>query len=97
LGGAKAVAKPLGIELTGLPGKAVGRGYHLMALPSMGNRMRVFTDWLLNAALPPQSASLAVIRAEDARIATAQSTEIYPKPASRPAGSRPLSDEVPAQ
>jgi NADH dehydrogenase len=90
LGGAKAVARPLGIELTGLPGKAVARGYHLMALPSMGNRVRVLTDWLLNAALPPQSASLAVIRPEDALIATAQSTEIYPEPASRPAGKHHL-------
>jgi NADH:ubiquinone reductase (H+-translocating) len=84
LGGTKAVAKPLGIELTGLPGKAVARGYHLMALPSMGNRVRVLTDWLLDAVLPPQSASLAVIRPEDALIATAQSTEIYPNPVSRP-------------
>lgn len=81
LGGAKAVAKPLGIELTGWPGKTVARGYHLLALPSMGNRVRVLSDWLLNAVLPPQSASLAVIRPEDALISTAQSTEIYSKPA----------------
>lgn len=85
LGGARAVAKPLGIEITGPPAKAVARGYHLMALPSMGNRVRVLTDWALNAVLPPQSAGLAVVRPEDALIATAQSTEIYPDPVSSPA------------
>jgi NADH dehydrogenase len=78
LGGTKAVAKPLGIELTGVTGKAVARGYHLLALPNMGNRVRVLSDWVLNALLPSQSASLALIRPEDALIATAQSTEIYP-------------------
>ena len=79
LGGSNAVARPLGLELTGLPAKAVARGYHLLALPSMNNRVRVFTDWLLNAVLPPQSASLALIRSEDALISTAQSTDIYPQ------------------
>jgi NADH:ubiquinone reductase (H+-translocating) len=86
LGGARAVAKPLGIEITGPPAKAVARGYHLMALPSMGNRVRVLSDWALDALLPPQSAGLAVVRPEDALIATAQSTGIYPDPASSPAG-----------
>ena len=86
LGGSKAVAKPLGIEITGLPAKVVARGYHLMALPSMGNRVRVLSDWALDALLPPQSAGLAVVRPEDALIATAQSTGIYPDPASSPAG-----------
>jgi hypothetical protein len=43
----------------------------------------VLTDWILNAVLPPQSASLALVRPEDALISTAQSTDIYPGPASR--------------
>jgi NADH dehydrogenase len=81
LGGTNAVARPLGIELTGLPAKVVARGYHLLALPCTGNRARVLTDWLHNVLLPPQSASLAVVRPEDALISTAQSTDIYPKPA----------------
>lgn len=83
LGGSKAVAKPLGFELTGLPGKAVARGYHLLALPTIGSRARVLNDWVLNAVLPAQSASLAVIRPKDALISSAQSTEIYPKAAPR--------------
>jgi len=86
LGGSNAVAKPLGVELTGLPAKAVARGYHLLALPSMSNRVRVATDWLLHAVLPPQAASLSLIRPEDALIPTAQRTEGYGRHAALPAG-----------
>jgi NADH dehydrogenase len=81
LGGTKAVARPLGVELTGVPAKVVARGYHLLALPCIGNRSRVLTDWIQNAVLPPQSAALSVVRPEDALIATAQSTDIYAKAA----------------
>jgi NADH dehydrogenase len=86
LGGSRAVARPLGVELTGLPAKVVARGYHLLALPSTSNRVRVLTDWILNGLLPPQSASLGVVRPEDALITTAQSTGIYARPASQPSG-----------
>jgi NADH:ubiquinone reductase (H+-translocating) len=81
LGGTNAVARPLGIELTGIPAKVVARGYHLLALPCMSNRARVVTDWFQNAVLAPQAVSLAVVRPEDALISTAQSTDIYPEPA----------------
>ncbi len=64
LGGSKAVAKPLGIELTGIPAKAVARGYHLFALPCMGNRIRVLSDWLLGSVLTPQTSGLASIQPE---------------------------------
>ncbi len=80
LGGANAVARPLGVELVGLPAKAVARGYHLLALPSTSNRVRVLGDWVLNAVLPPQAASLALVRPQDALIAAAQHTDIYPQP-----------------
>ena len=81
LGGANAVARPLGVELTGLPAKAVARGYHLLALPCTSNRVRVLTDWLLGAVLPPQAASLSLVRPQDALIATAQRTDLYPQAA----------------
>ena len=61
LGGANAVARPLGIELTGVPAKVVARGYHLLALPCIGNRARVLTDWIQHAVLSPQSASLSLV------------------------------------
>ncbi|MCI2238500.1 NAD(P)/FAD-dependent oxidoreductase [Paenibacillus sp. TRM 82003] len=84
LGGLTAVAKPLGVELTGLPAKIVARGYHLFALPSMANRVRVLTDWALHAVLPPQAVALNQTRSEDALISTAQNTEIYPKAEDKP-------------
>jgi len=84
LGGLTAVAKPLGIELTGLPAKIVARGYHLYALPSIPNRVRVLTDWILHAVLPVQSVSLNQTRSEDALIPTAQNTEIYAKAEAAP-------------
>lgn len=49
LGGADAVSKPLGVELTGLPAQAVARGYHLAALRTGVAKTRVLTNWLLNA------------------------------------------------
>ena len=77
LGGPDAVAKPLGVPLTGRLAKLVTRGYHLYALPAMANRVRVATDWLWQAALPPESTQLDVIRPEDARLAAAQGTGLY--------------------
>jgi NADH:ubiquinone reductase (H+-translocating) len=46
LGGPRAVAKPLGIPLSGLPAQAATRGYHLMAMPSVRSRLRVAGNWL---------------------------------------------------
>jgi NADH dehydrogenase len=41
---------------------AITRGYHLTAMS--GNRMRVATDWALNAITSPELTSLSVISAE---------------------------------
>ncbi|MEZ0088914.1 FAD-dependent oxidoreductase [Streptacidiphilus sp. EB129] len=49
LGGADAVSKPVGIELTGIAAQAVARGYHLMALRTNVAKVRVMTNWILNA------------------------------------------------
>jgi NADH dehydrogenase len=49
LGGTDAVAKPVGIELHGLPAQAVARGYHWSALRTGVAKTRVMTNWLLNA------------------------------------------------
>ncbi|MGW0699117.1 NAD(P)/FAD-dependent oxidoreductase [Streptomyces sp. NPDC002867] len=49
LGGKDAVSKPLGIELRGLPAQAVARGYHWSALRTNVARIRVMTNWMLNA------------------------------------------------
>ncbi|WP_028935885.1 NAD(P)/FAD-dependent oxidoreductase [Pseudonocardia spinosispora] len=60
LGGVSAAANPLGVPLSGLAAKAVTRGYHLMAMP--GNRLRVATDWLLDAVQRRQSVQLGMVR-----------------------------------
>jgi NADH dehydrogenase len=62
LGGLAAAANPMGIPLSGPTANALTRAYHLTAMS--GNRTRVLTDWTLNAATAPQSASLALISAK---------------------------------
>jgi NADH dehydrogenase len=61
LGGLAAAADPMNIPLSGPPANAVTRGYHLTAMP--GNRLRVLTDWVLNAATPPEATSFGLIDA----------------------------------
>ena len=39
---------------------AVTKGYHLLAMP--GNRVRVVTDWLLDAVMPTQAVQLGLVR-----------------------------------
>jgi len=60
LGGVKAAADPLGVPLSGLPAKAVTRGYHLLAFPA--NRARIATDWALDAVLSRQLVQLGLVR-----------------------------------
>jgi NADH:ubiquinone reductase (H+-translocating) len=80
LGGFDAVASPLGVALGGLPGLVVTRGYHLLALPSAGNRVRVSLDWLLDWVMRPQLAQLGFLGEEQATVATAEHTGIYAGP-----------------
>jgi NADH dehydrogenase len=47
---------------SGPAANVVTRGYHLSAMS--GNRMRVLTDWTLNAVTPPEGTSLGAISAE---------------------------------
>jgi NADH dehydrogenase len=61
LGGLDSAANPLGLPLSGLPAKAVTRGYHLLSMP--GNRVRVAADWLLDAVLPRQGVQLGLVTA----------------------------------
>lgn len=61
LGGRDAAANPLKVTLSGLPAKAVTRGYHLVAMP--GNRIRTAVDWTLDAALSRQRVQLGLVRA----------------------------------
>jgi NADH:quinone reductase (non-electrogenic) len=80
LGGFDAVASPFGVSLGGLPGLVATRGYHLLALPSNSNRVRVSFDWLLDWAMPPQVVELGFLREERASVAAAEQTGIYAGP-----------------
>lgn len=68
LGGAQAAAKPLQVSMSGLPVKAVTRGYHLLSLP--GNRTRTAADWALNALLPREIVQLGLVRSPQVPLAT---------------------------
>ena len=52
LGGMQAVARPLGIPLSGWPAKVLTRGYHLFALPSSRRRLAAATDYALAGGRP---------------------------------------------
>ena len=69
LGGHDAAANPLKVPLSGIPAKAVTRGYHLVAMP--GNRVRTAADWALDAVLPRQSVQLGLVRGAAVPLETA--------------------------
>lgn len=68
LGGFQAAANPLRVPLSGLPAKAVTRGYHLLSLP--GNRVRTAADWTTEAILPRQSVRLGLVHPSDVPLDT---------------------------
>jgi NADH dehydrogenase len=61
LGGAAAVARPMGVPLTGPPAKVVTKAYHLYALPAASNRLRVAADWALNLVSRPIASQLDLV------------------------------------
>jgi NADH:quinone reductase (non-electrogenic) len=77
LGGKEAAAKPLGIGLSGVVAKAVTRAYHLYALHSTPQRVRVGVDWVLDAAFPRPLVRIGIGKEEDAPLAVAERTDIY--------------------
>jgi NADH:ubiquinone reductase (H+-translocating) len=68
LGGVRAVARPLGIPLTGPVAKVVTKGYHLVALPAAANRLRVAADWAVNLVSRPTAAQLGLVDPAAARL-----------------------------
>ncbi|MGN6791381.1 MAG: NAD(P)/FAD-dependent oxidoreductase [Streptosporangiaceae bacterium] len=74
LAGTQAAANPLGIRLSGIPAKAVTRGYHLLSMPT--NRIRIATDWALDAVLPRQLVQMGLVRS--AAVPLASGTPEHP-------------------
>jgi NADH dehydrogenase len=48
LGGTAAVARPLGIPLSGPVAKVVTKAYHLYAVPAAANRLRIAAAWAVD-------------------------------------------------
>jgi NADH:quinone reductase (non-electrogenic) len=66
--------------MSGIAARAVTLAYHLYALPSTQQRLRVGLDWVLAAVLPRPLMQLGLIREEDASLAVAERTGIYATP-----------------
>jgi NADH dehydrogenase len=77
LGGADAVSKPLGIELTGVAAQGVARGYHLMALRTNVAKVRVMTNWLLNATAGDDFVRTGFQRGRPATLRDFEYTDTY--------------------
>ncbi|EFC81400.1 NAD(P)/FAD-dependent oxidoreductase [Parafrankia sp. EUN1f] len=77
LGGADAVANPVGLRLSGLPAAVVTRAYHLLALKAGTNRAYVAADWLLGALMKPRTVQLGFLPPPHATIAQVEQTELY--------------------
>jgi NADH dehydrogenase len=68
LGRRSAVARPLGIPLTGRTAKVFTKAYHLFALPAGGNRLRVAGDWAVNLVSRPIAAQVGLVAPAAARL-----------------------------
>jgi NADH dehydrogenase len=72
LGPHKAVANPLGIQLSGYPAKFVTRGYHLYAIPRAVNRWAVTLAYLTDVFFPRTLVSLGLSSQSDAEFSTSE-------------------------
>ncbi|OBG32684.1 NAD(P)/FAD-dependent oxidoreductase [Mycobacterium sp. E3198] len=72
LGPRYAVANPLGVHLSGLPAKAVTRGYHLAAVPRAVNRWAVALAWLTDALFDRSVVSIGLSSEQDAQFAASE-------------------------
>src|SRR5690606_16213471 len=69
LAGIQAAANPLGLALGGPLAAAVTHGYHLASIP--GNRLRIASEWLLEALLPRQTVQLGLVGPQEVPLETA--------------------------
>jgi NADH dehydrogenase len=81
LGGHDAVAKPLGVDLSGVAGAAVTRAYHLWALKAPSSMTRVATNWALGALHGASAVRLGFLHGTSGRLAEFEHTDDYLDPA----------------
>lgn len=72
LGPRYAVANPLNIHLSGLPAKAVTRGYHLYAIPRGVNRWAVSLAYLTDALFARSVVSIGLSSEDDAQFTASE-------------------------
>jgi NADH:ubiquinone reductase (H+-translocating) len=80
LGGTDAVSKPLGIELHGLPAQFAARGYHWWALRTNVAKVRVATNWTLNAIAGDDFVRTGFQARKPARLKDFEFTDAYMTP-----------------
>lgn len=80
LGGPRAVAKPLGVPLSGVPAQAATRGYHVMAMPSLRNRLRVLGNWVSHSVAGDDLLRVDMGVDRPRTLAGYEFTDIYPDP-----------------
>ena len=56
----------------GLPAKVVTKAYHLYALPTAGNRLRVAADWAINTISRPIASQLGLVDPARGRLGRAE-------------------------
>ncbi|MGW0960890.1 NAD(P)/FAD-dependent oxidoreductase [Streptomyces gelaticus] len=81
LGGKDAVSKPLGVELHGVPAQAVARGYHWSALRTNVAKVRVMTNWVLNAVAGDDFVRTGFLSRQPAKLRDFEYTDAYLTPA----------------
>jgi len=77
LAGRDAVAKAVGVPLTGLAAKASPAVTTCSRCPSGNNRVRVTVDWILDAVLSRSSAQLSYIPTTQVDLPAAERTDLY--------------------
>ncbi|MCC9310616.1 NAD(P)/FAD-dependent oxidoreductase [Kitasatospora sp. RB6PN24] len=77
LGGKDAVSKPLAVEMTGVPAQLVARGYHLMAMRTNVAKLRVGTNWLINATAGDDFVRIGFLARRPARLRDFEYTDAY--------------------
>ncbi len=82
LAGAKAVADPLHVPLSGWPAKVVTRGYHLLAMPA--NRLRVALDWTADLLTRRQLVHFGLVPGQG--VSLAETDRVAPSLADRAKG-----------
>ncbi|NGO68987.1 NAD(P)/FAD-dependent oxidoreductase [Streptomyces boncukensis] len=80
LGGKDAVARPLGLELSGLPAQVVARGYHLAALHTGTAKFRTVANWGLNAVSGDDFLRTGFLSRRPATLRDMEATDAYLSP-----------------